>query len=83
MEFAAHIEDTKLPKCVMYGELVGVRAACGVRKRTDEMSPVRPRSFRCQRRPVDDCSLGREGMTQDGGARGVTFHGKPNHCRES
>ena len=37
-----------------------------------------------QRRPVDNCcSPGREGMAQDGGTRGGTFHGEMNHCRKS
>ena len=34
-------------------------------------------------RPVDDCSPGRGGMAQDGGARGGTFHGEKDRCRES
>ena len=40
------------------------------------VSPVRPQSFRYQHRPVDGCSPGRGGMTQDGGTRGGTFHGE-------
>ena len=34
----------------------------GTRKRMDRVSPGRPQSFRYQRRPVEDCSPGREGM---------------------
>ena len=51
----------------------------GAEKRVDGMSPGRLPSFRYQRRPVDDCSPGREGMTHDGG----TFHGEMDRCRES
>ena len=40
----------------------------------DEVFPGRPQSFRHQHRPVDDCSPGRGGMAQDGGARGGTFN---------
>ena len=43
----------------------------------------RPQSFRHQRRPVNDCSPGRRGMTQNGGTRGGTFHGEMDRCRES
>ena len=44
---------------------------------------VRRQSFRYQRRPVDDCSPGRGGMTQDGGKRGGAFRGDMDRCRES
>ena len=64
-----HIEDARLPKCVMFGELVGPRAARGI-------SPGRPQSFRNERRPVDDCSPGRGGIVaHNGGTMGGTFHG--------
>ena len=52
-------------------------------KRVDEVFLGRPQSFRHQRRPVDDCSSGRRGMSQNGGTRGGTFHGKIDHCREN
>ena len=32
--FAARIEDTRLPNCVMFGEMVGARAAWGARKKS-------------------------------------------------
>ena len=58
----------------------------GACKRVDGVFPERPQSFRHQRRPMDDCSLGREGMAQDGGTRsgtmGGTFHGEIDHCRK-
>ena len=70
--FVARMEDTRLPKCVMFGELVG-DAGCmcgGPGKRVDGGFPGRPQSFRYQCRPVDDCSPGRGGIAQNGGTRG-------------
>ena len=32
--FVACMKDTRLPKCVMFGELVGARAAWGARKKS-------------------------------------------------
>ena len=52
----------------------------GAGKRVDEVNLGRPQSFRHQRRPVDDCSPGRGGMTQNGGTRGGTFHGEMDCC---
>ena len=69
--FVARMEDTKLPKCVMFGKLVG-NAACvgGAGKRVDgKLSPGRPQSFWHQRRPVDDCSPEWGGIVQDGGTK--------------
>ena len=68
--FVARAEATRLPKCVTFGELV-VGAGCvgGAGKRVDGVFPGRPQSFRYQRRPVDDCSSGRERMAQYGGTR--------------
>ena len=80
----ARIEDTRPPN-----EMLDVRRTGGGRrlregagKRVDGASPGRHPSFRYQRRPMDDCSPGREGMAQDGGTRGGTFHGEMNRCRE-
>ena len=42
----------------------------------DGVFPGRPQSFRHQRRPVDDCSLGRGGMAQNDRTRGGTFMAK-------
>ena len=72
--FVARMEDARLPKCVMFVELVGN----GAGKRVDGVFPG-PQSFRYQRRPVDDCSPGRGGMAQDGGK----FHGEIDSCRGS
>ena len=82
--FVAHMEDTRLPKCVMFGEMVGGRGLCGgPGKRGDGVFPEQPQSFRHQHRPVDDCSPGRGGMAQNGRTRGGTFHGEMDRCRES
>ena len=56
-EFVARMEDTKLPKCVMFGGLAG-GAVCvgGLGKIVDGVFPGRPQSLRHQRRPMDDCS---------------------------
>ena len=76
--------DTRLPKCVVFGELVGGAGCVRVQeKRVDGVFPGRSLSFRYQRRPVDNCSPGRGGMTQDGGTRGRIFHGEMDRCRES
>ena len=61
----------------------GGRGLCGVPgKRVDELFPGRHQSVRHQRRPVDDCSLGRGEMEQDDRTRGGTFHGKMDRCGE-
>ena len=75
--FVARTGDTRLPKCVMFGELVeGAVCVGGLGKRVDGVFLGRPQSFRYQRRPVDDCSPGRGGVAQDGGTRGGAFHGE-------
>ena len=77
------MKDTRLPKCVMFGELVG-GASCvwgqeneWIRYFLDDLS------FRYQRRLVNDCSPGRGDMAQDGGTRSGVFHGEIDHCRKS
>ena len=75
--FVAHMEDTRLPKCVVFGEMVGGRGlGRGRGKRVGGVFPGRSQSFRHQRRPVDDCSPGRGGLAQNGRTRGGTFHGE-------
>ena len=82
--YEARMEDTKLPKCGIFGELVG-GAGCvgGQEKRVDGVFLGRPESFRHQRRPVGDCSPRRGGMARDGGTRGGTFRGEMDRCREA
>ena len=81
--FVARMEDTRLPKCVMFGELVGGRATRGEGKRVDGVSPGRLQSFRYPRQPVDDCSPERGEMVQDGVIRSGMFHGEMQRCRKS
>ena len=57
--FVVRMEDTRLPKCVMFGEFVwggGAVSAGEAGKIVDGVSPGRPRSFRYPDRPVDNCS---------------------------
>ena len=77
--FVARMEDTRLPKYVMFGEINGG----GPGKRADGVFPGRPQSFRHQRRPMYDYSPGRGGMAQNDGTRGGTFHDEMDRCRES
>ena len=55
----------------------------GAGKIVDGVFPRRLQSFRYQHRPMDDCSLGRGRMAQDGGTRGGTLHREMARCRES
>ena len=71
--FGERIDDTRLPKCVIFGELLGARAAWGAGKIVDGVSPGRPQSFWYQRRPVNVCNRGRGGIAQDGRVRDRTF----------
>ena len=82
--FVARMEDTSLPKCVIFGKLAEV-AGCvgGVGERADGVFRQRSMSFRHQRRPVDHYSPGRGGMAQDSRIRDGTFHGEMDRCRES
>ena len=82
-EFVARMEDTRLPKCVMFGEMVGSADYVGVRKKsgqvvswtTSELSASTPTSGRLQPRT--------RGMAQNGRTRGGTFHDGMDRCRES
>ena len=55
----------------------------GGKRVMDGVFPGQPQNFRCQRRPVDDCSSGRGGMAHDGATRGGTFHGEMDRYREN
>ena len=84
--FVARMEDTRLPKCMMFGEVVVGDAGCVGGGREESgwgVSPGRPQSSRYLRRPEDDCSPGQEETLQDGGTRDETFHGEMDRCRES
>ena len=75
------MENTRLPKCVMFGELVGGAGfVVGARKSVGGISPGRPYNIRYQHPPVGDCSPGQVGVAQDGETRAEkrdeTFHGE-------
>ena len=78
--FSARIEDTKLPKCVIFGELVGGSAGCvggGREKLLDDLRACGINADQWTTAAQD------AGMAQDGGTRGGTFHGEMDRCRES
>ena len=55
--FVARMEEMRLPKCVIFGELVVGRGLCGgPGKRVGGVFPERSQSFRHRRRSVDGCS---------------------------
>ena len=65
------MEDTRLPKCLIFGELVRGAGCVGGQGKE---------SMRCF---LDDRSPGRGGMAQNGGTRGGAFHGEIDRCRDS
>ena len=74
--FVARTEDTRLPKCAIFGELVVAGAGCVGGQKKEWMECLLDdltQSFRYQRRPMDDCSPGRGGIAKDGETRGGTF----------
>ena len=54
--FVVRMEDTRLPKYVMFGDSGGRELCGGPGKRVHGVFPGQPQSFRHQRLPVDDCS---------------------------
>ena len=73
----AHMENTRLPKCMMFGELVwGVGCVGDQEKERMGCFLTISQSFRHQRRPVDDCSPRRGGIAQDAGTRGGMLYGE-------
>ena len=83
--FMARVEDTRLPKCVMFRELRGRGLLGGPEKRV-EMGCILDdlRAFDINTdQSMEAYSPGREGMAQDGGTRGGTFLGEMVRCRES
>ena len=74
----ARMEDTRLPKCVTFGEMMGAWAMLGARKKSGWGV-----SWTISELSEDDCSPGRGGMAQIGGTGGRTFHGEMDRCRES
>ena len=82
--FVARMEDTKLPKCAMFGELVG-SAGCvgGQEKEWTGCLLDNLKAFGINADQWTTAAPGRGGMAQDGGTRGGTFHSKLDRCRES
>ena len=80
--YVARMEDTGLPKCMMFGEPVG-GADCVGRQEKGGWGVSWPKSFRHQRRPVDDCNPGRGEIAQDGRTRGGTLHGQIDRWLEN
>ena len=69
--FMARLGDTRLPKCIMFGELVGdVCCVGGKEKECTRCLLDDLRAFGIKSKPVDVCSPGRGGMAQDRGTRG-------------
>ena len=81
--FVARMEDTRLPKCVMFGEMVRGAGCAGGKEKEWMGCFLDDQSSRHQRRPVDDCSPGRGGMAQNGRTRGGTFYGEIDRRREN
>ena len=84
----ARIEDSRLPKCVIFGEMVGGACCVGGQEKecmgclknswmTSELSASTPTSSgRLQPRT-------RGNGAERGKTRGGTFHGKMNRCRKN
>ena len=84
--FVACVEDTRLPKYVMFGELMGGRGLCGGQKKErikfilDDL-----RAFGIINADQWTTTVQDEGecMVQHGGTGGGKFHGEMGRCRES
>ena len=78
--FVARMEDTRLPRCVMFGEMVGGAGCVGGQEKEWVWCFLDDLRGMC--RPVDNCSPGRGGMAKNGRTRGGTFHGEMDRCRK-
>ena len=82
--FVARIEDTILPKCAMFGELVGGAGCVGSQKKEWTGCFLDgPRAFGINADHWTTAAQDEGGMAQDGGRRGGTFHGEMARCRGS
>ena len=73
--FVARMQDTRLPKCVTFGELVGGAGYAGGQEKEGMgcfMDDLRAFGIDVDQRTTagDNCSPGRGGIAQDGGTRG-------------
>ena len=80
----ARMEDTRLPKCVMFGEMVG-GAGCvgGQEKELMGCFLDDRRAFGINADHWTTAGPGRGGMAHNSGKRDGTFHGGMDRCRES
>ena len=81
--FVARMVDTRLPKSVMFVELVGGAGCVGSQEKEwigCFLDDLRAFDINADQRTS---SPGRGGITQDGGTRGGTFHGEMDRCREN
>ena len=83
--FVARMEDTRLPKCLMFGEMVEDAGCVGGQKKEwmrcflDDLG-----AFGINGDQWTTAAQGEgEWVAQNGRTRGGTFHGKINRCRES
>ena len=82
--FVARMEDTRLPKCVMFGEIVG-GAGCvgGQEKEWMECFLDDLRAFGINADQWRTAAQDEGEWRQNGGTRGGTFHGEMSRCREN
>ena len=82
--FVARMEDTRLPRCVMFGQLVGSAGCVGdARKRVDGVFPGRPQIFGIS---AEQWTTAAQDEEKNGAGRrnkGRNFHGETYRCRES
>ena len=81
--FVARMEDTRLPKCVMFGELMGGVGCGGGGGLGKEWMGCFLDDLRAFGINADQWTTGRGGMAQDRRTRGGTFHGEMDRCRKS
>ena len=81
--FVARMEDTRLPKCVMFGEMVGGAGCVGGREKSGWGVSCTISELSASTPTMNDCNPERGNIAQDGGTRGGTFHGEMGRCSES
>ena len=79
--FVARMEDTRLPKCATFGEMVGGAGCVGGQEK--EWMGCFLDDLRAFGINANQWTTGRGGMAQNGRTRGGTFHGKMDRCREN
>ena len=80
----ARMEDTRLPKCVMFGEMVGGAGCVGEQeKKWMGCFVVDLIAFGINADQWTTAVQDEGEMAQNGRTRGRTFHGEMDRCRES